>query len=238
MGSRATALSRTWPSRLARPLVAAGISALLGTFGCTASAHLAETPEASVLAFARALTDGQLDAAYAMMSEDYRKRVSIEQWRRQLGENPVELAETSAALSHVEGTSHGQGVVHYGDDGEVRLQKSGERWLIASDLLTFYDQSTPRAALRAFVQAMERKRYDIVMRLIPEADKEGMTTDTMETAWSGPAHDEVERMLAGLRDHQDDPIEVTDQHASLPYGDRKCVRFLREHGVWKIEDPE
>ena len=42
---------------------------------------------------------------------------------------------------------------------------------IASNVVDFYDQSTPRAALRSFVRAMERERYDVVLRMVPNADR-------------------------------------------------------------------
>ena len=126
----------------------------------------------------------------------------------------------------------------YSETGELRLEQHGDRWFIATDVVEFYDQSTPRAALRSFVRAMERQRYDIVLRLVPTPDKEGLTTDRMKESWSGEGREEVERMLSNLRNHLDNPIEIVGNHATMPYGDRMRVQFLREGESWKIEDPE
>jgi hypothetical protein len=213
-------------------------AALALTIGCGSTQTRVKTPEQTVLAFARALSEGKLEAAYALMSEDYRKRVSLEAWRAQLGASPEEVGEVSHSLSHVRGPAHEEAVLRYGDSGEIRLRKSGDRWLVASDLVSFYDQSSPRAALQAFVRALEHKRYDVVMRLVPNADKEGMTSERIQATWSGEAREELERMLASLQASLEAPIEIVGNHATMPYGERSRVQFLREDGLWKIEDPE
>ena len=190
------------------------------------------------MSFSRALGQGRLEEAYALMSAEYRGRVSFEEFKRQLTENPQESLEMGNALAHVKGEPRQEAVLRYGDDEELRLTRDGERWYIATPLVDFYDQSTPRAALRTFVRAMERKRYDVVMRLIPDADKEGITTERMAAAWAGDGREDVERMLENLRAHMDAPIEVVGSRATMPYGDRVRVQFVREGGTWRIEDPE
>lgn len=208
---------------------------VLGLLGACASSQSQTTPEQAVMALARALGEGKLEAAYALMSDDYRKRVSLETWKRTLGENANEVVELSNALAHVRGPGREEAVLSYGDE-ELRLHRDGDRWLIATDLTSFYDQSTPRAALAAFVRALERKRYDMVMRLCPDADQEGMSTETIGKQWSLSSREEVERLVIDLRAHLNDPIEEVGNHATMPYGDSMHVQFIREDGLWKIVD--
>ncbi|MGD8863191.1 MAG: hypothetical protein PVI30_24465 [Myxococcales bacterium] len=206
--------------------------------GCRSAQPPPPTPEATVMRFSRALNQGQLKEAYGLMSREYRQRVSFERFEQQLKENPEETIEMGNALGRVHGEAEQQAVLRYGDDQEMRLERESGGWAIATPVVDFYDQSNPRAALRSFVRAMERKRYDVVMRLVPDADKEGITTERMAEAWSGDGREEVERMLESLRNHMEAPIEVTGNRATMPYGDRTRVQFVREDGVWKIEDPE
>jgi hypothetical protein len=222
-----------------RPALAASliVSAWLAV-ACGSTAERPATPEATVVAFARALNSGKLEEAYALMSADYRKRVSLEQWKKRLSENPQETLDVSNALSGARGKAAQHAVIAYGDGAQLQLQREGDHWYLSTNIVDFYDQSTPRAALRAFVAAMERKRYDVVMRLIPSADKEGITADRMEQAWSGEERESVERMINSLREHIDDPIEVIGNHATMPYGEHARVQFVREGNDWKIEDPE
>lgn len=211
---------------------------LLVLAACAGGPPAPRTPEATVSAFARAIAQRRYAEAYAMMSAGYRERVSFERFEAQLSENPDETVEMGNALMHARGPAAQQATLDYDDDAHLLLRRDGDRWYIASNVVDFYDQSSPRAALRTFVRAMERKRYDVVMRLVPSADKEGVTTDRMREAWSGDGREEVERMLSNLRNHIDNPIEVVGNHATMPYGDRLRVQFLREDGAWKIEDPE
>jgi hypothetical protein len=214
----------------------------LAAVGCAGTKPPPATPELAVIDFARALNQGRFDEAYARMSEEYRQRVPFEQFKRQLTENPEEAAALSHALSHVKEGTQLEATVRYDDDHELTLRREGEgdqaSWFLSSPLVDFYDQSTPRAALRAFVRALERKRYDVVMRLIPNADKEGITSDRLEQAWSGDGRKELERLVHNLSEHLDDPIEVVGDRATMPYGDQMRAQLLRENGIWKVEDPE
>jgi hypothetical protein len=214
----------------------------LSAIGCAGTKPPPATPELAVIDFARALNQGRFDEAYARMSEEYRQRVPFELFKRQLTENPEETAALSHALSHVQGDTEVEATIRYDDDNELTLRREGQgeeaSWFLSSPLVDFYDQSTPRAALRAFVRALERKRYDVIMRLIPNADKEGITSDRLEQAWSGDGRKELERLVHNLKEHLDDPIEVVGDRATMPYGDQMRAQLLRENGVWKVEDPE
>jgi hypothetical protein len=229
------------------------------TGGCGASGH---APEDTVSAFARALRDGRADDAYDLMSAEYRRRVSREEFRRHVRHNRDELRETAEALSHPEGPAEQTARVVLGEGEVVELVRDGGRWRIATNLVDYYDQSTPRAALRTFVRAMERERYDVVLRLVPDADREGMTPERMREAFSGEGREEISRLLVELRAALDAPIEQVGDHATLRYGGTaraaeggrggggegvsaagetgrgRVVRFVREGGRWKIEDPD
>jgi hypothetical protein len=87
---------------------------------------------------------------------------------------------------------------------------------------------------------MERKRWDVVMRFVPAADREGMTPDAIRSSFEGEGREEATRLVAQLRAHLDDPMEEVGDRATLQYGDtdRHTVSLLREDGVWKVEDPD
>jgi hypothetical protein len=218
------------------PSLAAAI--LVAAAGCGGGAVDRGNPESTVRAFAIALGEKEYEQAYDLMSLSYRRRVSLDEFKSRLKQYPDEAAKTSLALSRTRGRADQRATLAYGESEELHLVREKGKWRIADNVVDFYDQSTPRAALRAFLRAMERQRYDVVLRLVPNADKEGITIDRMREAWSGEGREEVERMLSNLRENLDNPLEQVGQHATMPYGDRYRVQFIREDGVWKIEDPE
>lgn len=199
------------------------------------SAHSADDV---VRDFSRALSDGQSAAAYAMMSPEYRQRVSLATWTKNFEANPQEVSEAEHRLARVRGPAEHRAILRYSDGQPIELIQHDGRWYLASEAIDFYDQSTPRAALRSFVAALTRKRYDVVLRLMPEADKEGVTTEVMEKRFGYHARDAVERLLTQLRTHLSNPIEITGDRATMPYAEHKRVQFVREAGRWRIEDPE
>lgn len=207
-------------------------------WGCATHPDGPASPETTVTAFARALNEGNLPAAYALMSDDYRSHVSLEAWQKLMEENSQEVIEISNSLTHVRGPARVLATFDHEAEGDLVLVLRDGKWAVATDVARVYDQSTPRAALRAFVRAVEHKRYDVVLRLVPNADKEGMTTASLEKAWGGAGRDEIARVAGNLKDHVEGPIETAGNHATLPYGERMRVQFLREDGVWKIENPE
>ncbi|MEM9189793.1 MAG: hypothetical protein AAGF12_11490 [Myxococcota bacterium] len=196
------------------------------------------TPEATLADFSAALREQRYQDAYGMMSRNYRRRVSLEDFERHLTNNPAEANVAANALSQPDGPAERSAIVTYGDGERLAMVYENGGWHLQGNVVDFYDQSTPRAALRSFVRAMERQRYDVVLRFVPDADREGMSEDRMREAWSGDGREEVEQLLAKLRANLDAPIEQVGERATMPYGESSTVRFVRESGVWKIEDPD
>ncbi|MAQ18297.1 MAG: hypothetical protein CMN30_26310 [Sandaracinus sp.] len=218
--------------RLLLPLLLASVS--LGA-GCGARAA---RPASVVNAFGDALDDARYDDAYALLSEQYRRRVPFSEFRESVARNPEEVRELVGLLRHVDEADEVEASVPLPDGDELQLVLVDGRWRIVGNVVDFYDQSSPRAALRSFVRAMERRRYDVVMRFVPAADREGMSPERMQEAWEGDSREEIERLLADLRGSLDEPIEVIGDRATMSYGDGAAVQFVREDGVWRIEDPD
>lgn len=198
------------------------------------------TPEDALATFARALREGDARTAYALTSERHRRRVSEEDFARWMRESPDEIRALAEALSHPAGRAEQQAEVQIPGEGAVQLVRDDEGWRVASDVVDYYGQRTPQQALRSFVRAIARRRWDVVLRLVPAADAEGMTEASIRERWEGEAREEVERLAAGIRAalDADAPIEERGDHAVMPWGDRYRAQLVREDGLWKIEDPD
>jgi hypothetical protein len=221
-----------------RAATAGGVLALALVSACAPQAEPPRTAHAAVRDFARALGDGESAKAYALMSPEYRQRVSYDVWQKNFDANPQEVSEAEQRLHRVRGPTELQALLQHTDGATLALVQHAGRWYIASDEIDFYDQSTPRAALHSFVAALTRKRYDVVLRLTPEADKESVTNESMQASFGHAARDDVARLLSQLRAHLTDPIEIDGDRATLPYAEHKRVQFVREAGRWRIEDPD
>jgi len=220
-------------TRIAPPLVAL---ALLASPGCGGARG--EAPVATLDSFAHALRDQDYEAAYALLSSAYRADVGYEAFVRVARDNPEEVSDLLARVAQTRDGAEITASVRLDEGEALQLVLEDGHWRLVGNVVEFYDQSTPRAAIRSFVRAMERRRYDVVMRFVPRADLEGMSEERMRTAWEGEGREEIERLLEGLRASLDNPIEEVGDRATMAYGQRHTVQLVREDGVWKIEDPD
>jgi hypothetical protein len=202
----------------------------------SACAH-ARSPEVTAHSFGRALEEGRVRDAYQLLSEDYRRRVPLAEFRGQVVAHPAEMRELARLLTRAGGAGDVTASVVLPDGDTIDMVLIDGQWRVEGNPANFYDQSTPRRALRAFIRAMERRRYEVVLRFVPNADREGMSEEQMAAAWEGEGREEVERLMARLRENLDRPIEEIGERATMAYGDGATVQFIREDGVWKVEDP-
>ncbi|MCB9618616.1 MAG: hypothetical protein H6721_10505 [Sandaracinus sp.] len=211
---------------------------LLAASGVTGCGPRGQGPEDTLRAFAEALREGRYEDAYAFLDEGYRRRVAPAELRRHLEAHPEEVRRLVGLLSNAVETEEITAVVPVAGEEALTLRRDDGDWRVEGATIDFYDQSTPRNAVRAFVRAMQRRRYDVVLRLVPTADREGMSEERMREAFEGEAREEVERLVATLRESLDAPIEVVGDRATMAYGEGSTVQLVREGELWKIEDPD
>ncbi len=205
---------------------------LLLSLGCGASA----SPESTAQAFGRALRQGRVGAAYDLLSQDYQRRVPITEFREQVRSQPDEIRRLARLLEESDASGDVAATLTLADGEQVHLILVNGDWRIEGNPANYYDQSTPRRALRSFLRAIEARRYDVVLRFVPSADREGMTETQLRTAWEGEGRESIERLVAVLRENLDQPIEEIGERATMNYASTR-VQFVREDGDWKIEDP-
>lgn len=216
-----------------------GIVAVTILLSCCASLSQPQpsTADKVVRDYARALSEGETRAAYELMSPAYRAQVSYQAWQKNLADNPQEVSEASRRLARVRNQDDVRALEQSAREPLVLTQDDGQ-WYIAKEPIELYDQATPRAALRSFVAAFTRKRYDVILRLMPEADKEGVTSETLTQHFGHAARDDIARLLSQLVPNVDAPIEQHDQYATMPYAEHRRVSFVLEQGRWRIQAPQ
>lgn len=190
-------------------------------------------PAATVRAFAAAVRAGRVDDAYALMSRDYRRAHDRDAFAKSLG---PEAERAAAQLAGRKLELHAE--VELGDGQRLSLVEEPEGWRFARDPLDFYPQRTPEEALRSFVRAAQRRRWDVVLRFIPQRYRNTITAQSLKERWEGDHAAELAQQLVTVRAHLDEPMELSGDEARLPVGERKQVKLVREEGLWKIETLE
>ena len=194
-------------------------------------------PTGTLDRYGRALTNHDFGVAYNLMSASFRAKVSREDYVRTMRDNPREVGETAQRL--IDG-KHGSLEVsaefEYGLGDQMRLVQEGGGWRISSNPLAFYEQATPQAALRSFIRAYRLQRWDVMLRFVPNAYREKMDAAKVKAQFTGPSLENMELLMNSLEANVDEPVQVHGSDASMRYGDRFEVKFVKEDGVWKLKD--
>lgn len=219
-------------------------------------------PSAALRAYADAISQGRVDDAYRMLSDEAKRDLPIEAFRRVVKDNPADARELAQALARPASDPVVSATVSLPSGDELRLLYEGGAWRLDAAAIDLYSQATPRQAIAGFLRAYARKRYDVVLRYVPDAEKEALarpatanaakpataegaiapevvrlTPEKLRAAWEGPQKEQMasitQAMAAALPSAT---IEETGDSAAMAYGTAGTVVLLREHGAWKIRD--
>lgn len=213
--------------------------ALAITLGCilvAAACGGSQGPARTLDRYGDALKNHDFGAAYDMMSASFRGKVSREDYIRMMRDNPREVDETAERLRGKRGSMEVSAELEYGLGDTMRLVQEGGGWRIASNPLGFYDQSTPRSALRSFIRAYRLERWDVMLRFVPNAYRDKMDASKMKAQFTGPSREHMENLIHRLENNVDEPIIERGNDARMSYGDRFTVQFVKEDSAWKLKD--
>jgi hypothetical protein len=198
-------------------------------------ATVEEAPDGALSRYLAAVRETRFADAYAMMSAAYRKDHDQATFERTLREHKEDVDVAAARLRAGGATVELRAEARYGDGETLPLVVEDGTWRIAADPLDFYPQSTPSEALRSFVRAVDKKRYDVVYRFVPGRHRSSFTVEQLRARWEGDKSAELADELAEVRSHLADPLEIQGDQARLALGEKREARLVREQGVWRIE---
>jgi hypothetical protein len=215
---------------------------LLVTLALGCSSGVQQGPNDTLRAYAQAIQGRRIEEAYALLSTDARRSLSLEAFRKLVLESPADADELAQSLARPTSDPIVTATVTTPQGDELTLVYEHGRWRLDGDSVDVYSQGTPRQAIRSFLRAFERKRYDILMRFVPDAKKAAddrhpaLDEAKLRESWEGPQKEEFDRITQGIRAAlPQSTIEETNERAAMPYGANGTITLVREHGLWKIE---
>ena len=208
------------------------LALVASTSACTRS----KGPSQTLDKYGRSLKNHDFGSAYDLMSSGFRGKVSREDYVRMMRDNPREVDETAERLRGKRGSMEVSAEFEYGLGDTMRLVQEDGRWKISTNPLGFYDQSSPKAALRSFIRAYRLERWDVMLRFVPSTYREKMDAEKMKAQFTGPSREQMENLVNTLEANVDEPIVERGNDARMSYGDRFTVQFVKEDSAWKLKD--
>jgi hypothetical protein len=212
------------------------VAAFVLCFAAMAACAARKGPNQTLDSYGAALKNHDFGAAYDLMSSSFRGKVSRDDYVRMMRDNGREVNETADRLRGRKGSMEVSAEFEYGLGDTMRLVQEDGRWRIATNPLSFYDQSTPKAALRSFIRAYRLERWDVMLHFVPNSYREKMDAKKMQAQFTGPSREQMENLINTLEANVDEPIVERGNDARMSYGDRYTVQFLKEDGAWKLKD--
>lgn len=211
-------------------------TALLIVFALAACGGAGTAPTGTLDRYASALRAKNYDAAYDLMSSRFRAQVSKDEFVRMMRDNPREVSDTASRLSGRKSKLEVTAELTYGLGDTLQLVHESGGWRIAENPLAFYDQSTPRDALRSFLRAYRLERWDVMLRFVPRSYAELMNVEKMKSQFAGERKEEMAQLMNMLEANIDEPIDEQGNEARMRYGAGFEVTFVREEGRWRLRD--
>jgi len=213
------------------------VGTVLFAVAALACAHQPEGPAATLQDFGAALARGDTRGAYALTSADFQRRTPYDAFAAGLGTNAADTRDLGKRFVEQSARVAPRVDVQLAQGETLSLVLESGRWRVDGPAPEPWGQRTPRAALRTFVRALGERRYDIVLRLVPRRHRADLTADKLRQYWEAHA-DETKTMLTRLQASLAAPIVEAGDEAHMPYGPELEMVFVREDGVWRIEDPD
>jgi hypothetical protein len=205
--------------------------------GCGGSAGA--DPDRVLRDYSLAVESGKAAEAYALLSSESKKSISFEQFQRILKENPEEARELAQSLRRPQSGPPRVTATVTGPDGESSILLIYEQgaWRVDASAIDLYSQRTPEAAVKAFLRAYENKRFDVLLKFVPDDQSEGLTAAELKKSWEGEERADMDRLTGALKASLPTAkVELFGDRATLAFGAGGSVELVRERGLWKIED--
>lgn len=195
------------------------------------------SPQEALAAYSAALRAGRAHDAYELLSAEAKKDIPYESFERIVRENPDEVAEIGRSLGHPAAPPRVTARVKAPNGESLLLVLENGAWRVDGSAVDLYGQTSPESALKAFVLAFKNRRYDVLLRFVPDAEREGLGVEELKRAWEGEERAELEALVAAVEANlPNGRLEVTGDRATMAFGAGGTVELVREGGLWKVED--
>jgi hypothetical protein len=225
------------PSALLRSVALPAVPMVVLCTTLAACAGDRSSPSRVLNDYAAALEAGRYRDAYALLSEDARRDIPYAAFERMARENPEEVKEVARSLRRPLAESYVTATVTGADGSKLLLIYEAGAWKVDGSAVDLYSQASPELAMASFVKAFEGKRYDILLRFVPTAKREGLDEKVLRAAWEGEQKQDMTQLVQALKASLPTAkVELLGDRATVGYGPGATIELLREQGVWKIEE--
>jgi hypothetical protein len=204
-----------------RPLLVGVVSVTLLVAACARSTL--PDPEAAAHRYAEAAQRGDAEAIHGMLTEASQREFGLEGTKRMVARSSSELERQGEALASEPLEVSTTATVRFADGEIAELVVEDGRFKVASAAVLPAGASTPTEALVELRQALARRSYPTLLRVLSEQSR-------------GALEEDFRSLVEGLEEPDTLDVEVNGDEAEVIVPGGHSVKLKREAGVWKVDD--
>jgi hypothetical protein len=177
-----------------------------------------------------ALRSDNARSAYALLSDDERKRVSFDDFALEWKQTGPERAWQAKALEESLKGNPDVGEranVSFSDGKLVQLEREGKTWRLESELVSRTRAKEPRDAVRMFAEAVAQRDVGALLNVLTSRRRDGLKR-------------QLDGFITGLQKHVNVQLDRSGtDRAELRWDDagmQYTIRIIKEDGEWRIDD--
>jgi hypothetical protein len=194
--------------------------------GCGGTAVVAP-PSTAISAYSAAVSRGDAEAAYALLSDRARASVSRERFASLLAENRADVTDAVAQLAARDAahptSAEARLVLETGET--VTLVLEGGAWRVRTGVLDAPTLATPTDAVLSLRRALQRRSLGGVLRVLSREQRAEVFAA-------------IDALVSSTADPADLHAEVEGDHATVTLTGGLVVTLVRESGEWRVVDVE
>jgi hypothetical protein len=195
--------------------------AVAASGGCSPS--VLPDPRVAAADYARALERGDSDAVYDMLTSDAQREQGRAGVKKLVQGSKQELLRNARAVTGDKAKVEMQATLRFADGEEAELPVDHGAFRVGSAGTLPEGARTPSEALAALRQALARRSYAGILRVLSTETKSSLESD-------------VRSLLEGLEQPETLDVKVTGDTAEVTIPGGHSVKLKRESGVWRVED--
>ena len=196
------------------------------TLALSASGCIRETvpdPRSAASAYAEAAARGDAEAIYAMLDNESRRSMTIDDVRKMISLERAELADQSKAIRSPQADVKAMARVKFADGEDAVLEVKDGKYFVASADALPTGARTPAQVLEKLRRVLARRSYAGLMRVLTDNARSAMEND-------------LRSLVQGLENAEGLDVQQTGDTAVVNIPGGHLVKLRREGGTWRVED--
>jgi hypothetical protein len=180
-------------------------------------------PRSTADEYAKAVEQGDTEAIYALLTSDAQRAHGRAGVKKLAQDSKHELTRNAHAVASPDSKVEMNATVRFADGEQAELEVQEGKFRVGSAGALPEGARTPAEALSELRQALARRSYSGILRVLSNESKSSLEND-------------LRSLVEGLEQPETLDVKVVGDTAEVSVPGGHSVKLKREAGIWRVED--